>query len=130
LGITASLAIFIPKIQIVSGLTGSTSAVMINFFLPGLMLLMSPLSLPYDTNDPALQGVRMVTSHGYSITEDDSTSATVSSPLLLDQRPAIKPSRNIFAKAAGERVIALGIIALSILIGICGTGVNIYQNFF
>jgi hypothetical protein len=141
LGMTAGLAILVPNIQVVFGLLGSTTAVVLNFLTPALMLLVSPLSLPYD--DTALLDIDDYTNkadddddgrHSLAIAINATSSAgssSVDTPLLhLGQQTTIKPSRNICATAAGERVIAVGIIALALLIGICGTGVNIYQNFF
>ncbi|ELR11170.1 transmembrane amino acid transporter protein [Acanthamoeba castellanii str. Neff] len=150
MGLTAGLAILVPNIQIVFGLIGSTTAVVLNFITPALMLLVSPLSLPYDGHGPAghQPGRRRRGPH-LAVADDDrnhhhhgrhhlqressvastSTSTSDRAPLLLVHRPT-PPSRNICATAAIERVVAVSIISLALLIAICGTGVNIYQNFF
>jgi hypothetical protein len=155
MGLTAGLAILVPNIQIVFGLIGSTTAVVLNFITPALMLLVSPLSLPYDDtallgiNPDADEEVRISLSFTTNEADDDryhhhharhhlqressvastSTSTSDRAPLLLVHRPT-PPSRNICATAAIERVVAVSIISLALLIAICGTGVNIYQNFF
>lgn len=155
MGLTAGLAILVPNIQIVFGLIGSTTAVVLNFITPALMLLVSPLSLPYEDtallgiNPDADEEVRISLSFTTNEADDDryhhhhgrhhllressaastSTSTSDRAPLLLVHRPT-PPSRNICATAAIERVVAVSIISLALLIAICGTGVNIYQNFF
>jgi hypothetical protein len=155
LGLTAGLAILLPNIQIVFGLIGSTTAVVLNFVTPALMLLVSPLSLPYDDtallgiNPEADEEVRISLSFTTNDADDEryhhhdsrsphhllresptaSTSTSDRAPLLRVRQPAL-PSRNICATAVFERVVAISIISLALLIAICGTGVNIYQNFF
>jgi len=103
LTLTAGLAILLPNIQIVFGLIGSTGSVFLNLVVPSLMLFYSPLSLYADER------------LSFSVYEGSER---------------LKVPDHGKYPALRERVTAVAIIVLGVAIAICGTGTNIYENFF
>eukprot|EP01116_Phalansterium_solitarium_P010287 TRINITY_DN2490_c0_g2_i1.p1 TRINITY_DN2490_c0_g2~~TRINITY_DN2490_c0_g2_i1.p1 ORF type:complete len:519 (+),score=189.08 TRINITY_DN2490_c0_g2_i1:132-1688(+) len=141
LGMVVMVAIFLPQVALVFGLVGSTTNVVLMFFVPGALLLSGPPDEPAP-DEPA---PTPATSYGVgspdaadrkrfyrpdNVTDDDLHS------LLHPSERGLKVGWQDGSRTPGRRddvwrrVFAIALIVIGALTGLVGTGVNIQQNFF